>query len=120
MGHDMTTTTPTSSPTLWRRLVAEFLGTGLLVAFVVGSGIMASRLSPSDVGLQLLENSLATALGLGVLILVLAPVSGAHLNPVVSIVELVARRGRRVTDTIGYLIAQVAGAVGGAVLANVM
>jgi glycerol uptake facilitator-like aquaporin len=64
MDHDMTTTTPTRTPAHWRRLVAEFLGTGLLVAIVVGSGIMASRLSPDDVGLQLLENSLATALGL--------------------------------------------------------
>jgi glycerol uptake facilitator-like aquaporin len=120
MGDDMTTTTPTSTPTLWRRLVAELLGTGLLVAIVVGSGVMASRLSPGDVGLQLLENSLATALGLAVLILVLAPVSGAHLNPVVSLVDLVARRGRQPVETIVYLIAQVAGALGGAILANAM
>jgi glycerol uptake facilitator-like aquaporin len=120
MGDDMTTTTASSTPALWRRLVAEFLGTGLLVAIVVGSGIMASRLSPDDVGLQLLENSLTTALGLAVLILVLAPVSGAHFNPVVSLVAFIARRGRQPVDTITYLIAQIAGGTGGAILANAM
>jgi len=120
MGDEMTTTTATSVRALWRRLVAEFLGTGLLVAIVVGSGIMASRLSPTDVGLQLLENSLTTALGLAVLILVLAPVSGAHFNPVVSIVDLVSRRSRQPIDTVGYLAAQIAGAIAGAVLANAM
>jgi glycerol uptake facilitator-like aquaporin len=120
MGHDMTTTTPTSTSTLWRRLVAEFLGTGLLVAIVVGSGIMASRLSPDDVGLQLLENSLTTALGLAVLIVLLAPVSGAHFNPVVSLVDLIARRGRQPVDTVAYLAAQIVGGIGGAILANAM
>ena len=67
-----------------RRLAAELVGTGLLVAVVIGSGIAAVRLSPHDVGLQLLENSLATAFGLAVLIPMLAPLSGAHLNPVVA------------------------------------
>lgn len=107
---------------LGRRLVAEFVGTGLLVAIVVGSGIMASRLSPDDVGLQLLENSTATALGLAVLILVLGPVSGAHLNPVVTIVDAVADRGSRLRlgGALGYLVAQVGGGIGGALLANVM
>ncbi|MCQ9137010.1 aquaporin, partial [Streptomyces hilarionis] len=72
--------------------LAEFLGTGLLVTVVVGSGIAAERLS-TDPGLQLLENSIATALGLGVLILLLAPVSGAHFNPVVSLADtLLGRR----------------------------
>ena len=70
---------------LRRCLVAEALGTGLLVAIVVGSGIFAVRLSPGDEGLQLLENSTATALGLMALILSLGPVSGAHFNPVVSL-----------------------------------
>ena len=70
-------------PDLRRRLAAEALGTGLLVAVVVGSGVMAESLSP-DVGTQLLANALATVFGLTVLILVLGPVSGAHLNPVVS------------------------------------
>ena len=77
---------------MFRRLVAEGLGTGLLVTVVVGSGIAASRLSPADVGLQLLENSLATALGLAVLIVVLGPVSGAHLNPVVTVARWLAGR----------------------------
>ncbi len=107
---------------LWRRLVAEFVGTGLLVAVVVGSGIMASRLSPDDVGLQLLENSLATALGVAVLILVLGPVSGAHFNPVVSIVDAVASLGKGLTlcHAVGYVLAQIGGAICGALLANVM
>lgn len=108
----------------WRRALAELLGTGLLVAVVVGSGIAAANLSPDDVGLQLLENSLATALGLAVLIAVLAPVSGAHLNPVVTLVAgLLGRRdtaGPRLTDVAVYLAAQLAGGIGGAVLANVM
>ena len=71
-------------PVLWRRLLAEFAGTALLVTAVVGSGIMATTLSPDDVGLQLLENSVATAFALGALILTFGPVSGAHFNPVVS------------------------------------
>ncbi|MEO8261698.1 MAG: MIP/aquaporin family protein [Pseudolysinimonas sp.] len=107
---------------LWRRAAAEFIGTGLLVTIVVGSGIMASRLSPDDVGLQLLENSLATALGLGVLILVFGPVSGSHFNPVVSIVDAVAGRGSglRPRQLLAYLLAQVTGAICGALLANAM
>src|ERR671916_2398522 len=79
---------------LFPRLTAEFLGTGLLVTVVVGSGIAAESLSPSDVGLQLLENSLATAFGLAVLILVFGPVSGAHFNPVVSVVDWLLGRRR--------------------------
>jgi glycerol uptake facilitator-like aquaporin len=86
-----------TSPPVPRRLVAEFLGTGLLVTVVVGSGIAAQQLSPGDVGLQLLENSTATAFGLAVLILVLGPVSGAHLNPVVSLADWVLGR----TDSTG-------------------
>jgi len=79
----------------WRRFLAEFLGTALLVAAVVGSGVMAATLSPDDVGLQLLENSIATALALGALILIFGPVSGAHLNPAVSIADwYVGRRDR--------------------------
>jgi glycerol uptake facilitator-like aquaporin len=76
-----------------RRLLAEFTGTALLVTVVVGSGIAAERLSPSDVGLQLLENSTATVFGLAVLILLFGPVSGAHFNPVVSAADwLLGRR----------------------------
>jgi glycerol uptake facilitator-like aquaporin len=78
---------------LSRRLVAELLGTMLLVTFVVGSGIAAQRLSPDDVGLQLLENSTATFLGLTVLILLFGPVSGGHFSPVVSAADwLLGRR----------------------------
>ena len=80
---------------LARRAGAEALGTGVLVAVVVGSGVMAQRLSPDDVGLQLLENATATALGLVVLIALLAPVSGAHLNPVVTVVLAVLDRDGR-------------------------
>ena len=109
---------------LARRLAAEALGTGLLVTMVVGSGIMASRLSPGDTGLQLLENSLATGLGLAVLILALGPVSGAHLNPVVTLA--LWANGDRTVDGIPrswvapYIAAQTVGAVAGAVLANLM
>jgi glycerol uptake facilitator-like aquaporin len=115
----MTTTLP-QPPALWRRFVAEFLGTGLLVAIVVGSGVMASRLSPGDVGLQLLENSTATALGLAVLIVLLAPASGAHINPVVSLAGHAARRRPGPAELAAYLVAQVTGAIGGALLANAM
>src|SRR5258706_11800416 len=98
---------------LWRRLIAELLGTGLLVTVVVGSGIMATQLS-SDVGLQLLANSTATALGLPVLILMFGPVSGAHFNPVVSIADWwIGRRGAggiSGSQLAAYVPAQVAGA----------
>jgi glycerol uptake facilitator-like aquaporin len=123
-----------------RRLLAEFTGTALLVTAVVGSGIMASTLSPGDVGLQLLENSVATAFALGALILIFGPVSGAHLNPAVSAADWwlarragaeAARRGgphsaRRAAaglaarDLAGYTAAQVLGAIAGSVLANAM
>ncbi len=109
---------------LHRRLVAEFLGTALLVTVVVGSGIAAAALSPSDVGLQLLENSTATALGLAVLILIFGPVSGAHFNPVVSAVDwLLGRRagtGLVWGEVIAYAAAQILGGIAGALLANAM
>ncbi|WP_026875683.1 aquaporin [Jiangella gansuensis] len=113
-----------STPAAWRRLLAEFLGTGLLVAVVVGSGIAAQRLSPDDVGLQLLENSTATVLGLTVLILLFGPVSGAHFNPVVTAADWwLGRRsgtGLPAVEAAGYVVAQCAGGICGAVLANVM
>jgi glycerol uptake facilitator-like aquaporin len=107
-----------------RVLVAEFAGSAMLVCVVVGSGIAAQRLSPDDVGLQLLENSIATALGLGVLILAFGPVSGAHFNPAVSIADwLVGRRtgtGLSARSLCVYVVVQLLGAVAGAALANVM
>ncbi|MEV2225496.1 MIP/aquaporin family protein [Nocardia vinacea] len=109
---------------LSRRLLAEFMGTALLVCAVVGSGIAAQQLSPHDSGVQLLENSTATVFGLGVLILILGPVSGAHFNPVVSVADWWAGRrrgtGLTATDLAAYVGAQVLGAVLGAVLANIM
>lgn len=108
---------------LGRRLVAEALGTGLLVAVVIGSGIAAQRLSPNDVGLQLLENSLTTALGLSVLILLFGPVSGAHFNPAVTVADWII--GRRSAGVAGrqvgpYVLAQVVGGILGALLADAM
>lgn len=105
--------------TLGRRLTAEALGTAFLVAVVVGSGIYAERLSPGDVGLQLLENSTATAAGLVALILAFGAISGAHFNPVVSLADRFF--GGLSTRELGaYVIAQVAGACVGAVVANLM
>ena len=104
--------------------MAETLGTALLVAVVVGSGIAAARLSPTDIGIQLLENSTATALGLAVLILIFGPVSGAHFNPVVSAADWWLTRhtgsGLAGGEVLGYIVAQVLGGIAGAVLANVM
>jgi arsenate reductase len=102
-----------------RRAVAEFVGTGLLVTVVVGSGIAAQRMSPGDTGLQLLENAAATAGGLVAIILAVGPVSGAHLNPVVSLVDAVLG-GLSWRDLSAYVTAQLTGAVAGCVLANLM
>lgn len=116
--------TQPDAPPLPRRLLAEFLGTALLVAVVVGSGIAAAQLSPQDIGLQLLENSTATVLGLTVLILMFGPVSGAHFNPVVSLADwFIGRRGGTglsLPEVAAYAAAQIAGAVMGALLANSM
>ena len=106
-----------SSP-LVRRLVAEFLGTGLLVATVVGSGIMGMVLS-DDLAVVLLINAIATVAALGVLIWMLGPISGAHFNPVVTGVEVV-RREMPLSEAGLYVIAQVLGALGGVALANLM
>jgi glycerol uptake facilitator-like aquaporin len=106
-------------PDLARRAVAEFLGTGLLVTVVVGSGIAAQRLSPGNVGLQLFENSAATAAGLIAIILAVGAISGAHLNPVVSLADaLFGGISRR--DLLAYIPAQIAGGICGAILANLM
>jgi arsenate reductase len=108
-----------SRTNLWRRLLAEWLGSALLAAVVIGSGIAAQRLSPGQIGLELFENAAATAAGLYVLILMLGPVSGAHLNPVVSFVDA-AFGGTRWRVALVYLPAQVAGCICGAMLANLM
>ncbi|GII54146.1 MIP family protein [Planotetraspora thailandica] len=109
---------------LQRRALAEFLGTALLVAIVVGSGIMAQSLSPGNIGLQLLENSTATVFGLGVLIAVLGPISGAHFNPVVSLADWWHGRrdasGLSLKSAVIYIAAQIVGGVGGSILANAM
>lgn len=104
---------------LGRRLLAELLGTALLVAGIVGSGIAATQLSPGDVGLQLLENTLATVGVLIALILALGPVSGAHLNPVVTLADRLLG-GLTTLEAFGYVAAQLAGAVTGTVVANAM
>jgi glycerol uptake facilitator-like aquaporin len=108
-----------------RPLLAELLGTALLLTVVVGSGIAAARLSPSDGGLQLLENSTATVFGLAVLILVFGPVSGGHFNPVISAVDWLLTRSRpgsglSAAGVAMYAAAQLVGAILGALSANIM
>jgi glycerol uptake facilitator-like aquaporin len=100
------------------RTTAEAVGTGLLVAVVVGSGIMAQSLS-QDLGISLLLNQLATILGLGVLIVVLMPLSGAHINPAVTL-AFALRRDIPVRDAVAYGLAQLVGALGGVALAHLM
>ena len=102
-----------------RAYVAELLGTMLLLATVVGSGVMAQTLSPDNSGVALLANAVATGGALYVLILGLGPISGAHFNPVVTLIEVAFRRLPR-AHVPGYLIAQTAGALAGVVLAHVM
>jgi glycerol uptake facilitator-like aquaporin len=104
---------------LWRRLLAELLGSAFLAAVVIGAGIAAQRLSPGNTGLQLLEDAAATAAGLFAIILMFGPVSGGHFNPVVSFVDAVFG-GLSWRDAAAYLPVQVAGCIGGAVLANLM
>jgi glycerol uptake facilitator-like aquaporin len=104
---------------LARRLLAELLGSAFLAAVVIGSGIAAARLSPSDVGLQLLENSAATAAGLFAIILMFGPVSGAHFNPVVSLVDA-SFGGMHWREALAYIPAQIGGCILGAITANAM
>jgi glycerol uptake facilitator-like aquaporin len=105
--------------TLTRRLFAEFLGSTFLTTAVIGSGIAAAQLSPDDVGLQLFENAAATAAGLFTIILMFGPVSGAHFNPVVSLVDA-SFGGLRWRHAFAYVPAQVSGCIAGAVVANLM
>jgi glycerol uptake facilitator-like aquaporin len=101
-----------------RKLLAEYLGSLLLAALVIGSGIAAQQLS-TDTGLQLLENAAATAAGLYAIILIFGPVSGGHFNPVVSLADA-ALGGMPWRQALAYVPAQLAGCVTGAVLANLM
>ena len=110
---------PAHHAPLSRRLLAEFLGSAVLAAVVIGSGIAAESLSPGQTGLELLENAGATAAGLFAVILMVGPVSGGHLNPVVSLVDA-ALGGLRWRDAAAYIPAQIGGCIAGAVLANLM
>jgi glycerol uptake facilitator-like aquaporin len=108
-----------TSASLPRKALAEFVGSAMLVAVVVGSGIAAQRLSPGDVGVELLENAAATAAGLIAIILAVGPVSGAHLNPAVSVADRIF--GGLSNRELGvYVAAQIGGGVAGCVLANAM
>ena len=102
-----------------RALLAEFLGSALLAAVVIGSGIAAQRLSPNDIGLELLENAAATAAGLYTIILMFGPASGGHFNPVVSLADA-SFGGITWSTALAYIPTQIAGCVSGAVLANGM
>jgi glycerol uptake facilitator-like aquaporin len=104
---------------LWRRMLAEYLGSLLLAAIVIGSGIAAQNLSPHAIGLELLENAAATGVGLYFLIVTFGPISGAHFNPVISFVDALFD-GISWRSAWCYLVAQVAGCVSGAIVANVM
>jgi glycerol uptake facilitator-like aquaporin len=106
-------------PVLARRLVAEGVGTALLLATVVGSGIMGERLAGGNVAIALLANALATGAGLAVFILVFAPISGAHFNPAVTVADAVLG-GLPWRDVPGYLLAQVSGAFAGVAVAHGM
>src|SRR3984885_5500823 len=108
-----------SDAALWRRLLAELLGSAFLAAVVIGSGIAAQTLSPGNVGLDLLENAAATATGLFAIILMFGPVSGGHFNPVVSFVDA-SFGGLRWRDALAYVPAQIGGCVLGALAANAM
>ena len=104
---------------LSRRLVAEFFGTALLLAIVVGSGIMGERLAGGNTAVALLGNSLATGAGLVVLILIFGPVSGCHINPAVTL-AFVIRRDITRRDAVSYIAVQVLGAVVGVIVAHIM
>jgi glycerol uptake facilitator-like aquaporin len=100
------------------KAVAEFVGTALLVSVVIGSGIMGANLS-SDMGVVLIINALSTIFALALLIVVLGPISGAHFNPVVSLMQLFTRT-QPLGESLTFIVSQVAGAITGAIVANVM
>ena len=105
--------------TLNQRLTAEALGTAFLLMAVVGSGIAAQRLSPTDVGLQLFESAVVTAFALTALIWMLGPISGAHFNPAVTLADM-ALGGRSLNEGLAYIGAQIGGGIAGTVVANIM
>ena len=107
------------TPTLPRRIVSEFFGTGFLVAAVVGSGIMGERLAGGNVAIALLANTIATGAALAALILTFGPISGAHLNPAVTLADAI-ERGVSWTVAACYVPAQCAGAICGAIVAHLM
>ncbi|HKU39601.1 MAG TPA: MIP/aquaporin family protein [Polyangiales bacterium] len=107
------------SSELARKLVAEALGTALLLATVVGSGIMGEQLAGGNVGLALLANTIATGAGLVALILTFGPLSGAHFNPAVTLADA-SQGGLRWHEVPGYVFAQVVGAFGGVAVAHIM
>jgi arsenate reductase len=102
-----------------RALLAEYLGSALLAAVVIGSGIAAQHLSAHEIGLELLENAAVTAAGLYTIILMFGPVSGGHFNPVVSLADATFG-GIRWRTALAYIPAQTAGCISGALLANAM
>jgi glycerol uptake facilitator-like aquaporin len=108
-----------NQPFLWRRLLAEYLGSLLLAAIVIGAGIAAQTLSPGAIGLELFEDAIATGFGLYVLILMFGALSGAHFNPVISFVDAMFG-GISWRDACSYGVVQIAGCFSGAVLANLM
>ena len=101
------------------RTAAEFLGTAFLVAAVVGSGIMAERLSAGNVAITLLANTIATGAALAALILTFGPISGAHMNPVVSVADAL-QGGLPWSETLQYVFAQLTGGIAGTILAHAM
>jgi arsenate reductase len=118
-GHAASAKPDLSAARLGQRVLAEFIGTALLLIAVIGSGIMAQNLSPGDTGLELLENAAATGAALVAIILAVGSVSGAHLNPVVSAADAFFGGLRRV-ELAAYIAAQVTGAIVGVMIANVM
>lgn len=106
-------------PSLDRRIAAEFFGTAFLVAAVVGSGIMAERLSGGNVAMALLANTIATGAALVTLILTFGPISGAHFNPAVSLADAM-EGGLSWRDLGGYIVAQTSGGIGGTLAAHAM
>jgi glycerol uptake facilitator-like aquaporin len=116
MASDMSMTT---RPSLSRRVVAEAIGTALLVATVIGSGVMGERLAGGNVAIALLANTIATGAGLVALILTFGQISGAHFNPVVTLADA-SQGGMAWRDVTPYIIAQIGGAFAGAACANIM